>query len=373
MDIRGTARKGIKTKDLVKKLKPGEIAVINHLDLDQVAAESLIKANVKMVVNAASSISGRYPNLGPSILAKAGIPLLDRVGEAFFTNRPEVTEVEIKGERIYQDHQLLGEGVILTPEGVEQATEQAKKNLNHELDKFIQNTLEYALIEKDLVLGGLSLPPISTALAKKQVLVVVRGQNYRDDLKIILSYIREVRPVLIGVDGGADALLEFGLRPHLIIGDMDSVSDQALRSGAELIVHAYQDGHAPGLKRIQELNLRAHTFPSPGTSEDLALILAYEKGADLIVAVGTHSNMIDFLEKGRKGMASTFLVRLKVGSILVDARGVSRLYHSRVKVEQIFLICLAAFIPLILVLSSNKFLWDWLRLLWLKLRFSLKI
>ena len=307
------------------------------------------------------------------LLSKAGVPILDAVGFDCFNALPECAEVEIKEGRIYWQEQLLGEGVILNPERIEAATEAAKKNLNHELDKFIRNTLEYALVEKDLVLGGLKLPSLRTNLHKRQVLVVVRGQNYREDLKIILSYIREVKPVLIGVDGGADALIEFGLKPHLIIGDMDSVSDQALRSGAELVVHAYPDGRAPGLKRIRQLNLAAVTFPAPGTSEDLALILAYEKGADLIVAVGTHSNMIDFLEKGRPGMASTFLVRLKVGSILVDARGVSKLYHSRIKSGQIFVICLAAFIPFVLVLSLNKYFWDWLRLLWLKLRFLLKI
>ncbi|NLC53307.1 MAG: hypothetical protein GX770_05015 [Firmicutes bacterium] len=373
MEIRGTARKNSRTKDLVKKIKPGEIAIINHPDLDQVAAESLIKAQVRLVINASPSITGRYPNLGPTLLCKAGIPILDAVGLEFFNALPETAEVEIKDGRVYRQTQLLGEGFILTPERIEAATEEAKKNLNHELDKFIQNTLEYALVEKDLVLGGLNLPSLRTNLHRKQVLVVVRGQNYREDLKIILSYIREEKPVLIGVDGGADALIEFGLKPHLIIGDMDCVSDQALYSGAELVVHAYPDGKAPGLKRLRQLDLEAVTFPAPGTSEDLALILAYEKGADLIVAVGTHSNMIDFLEKGRPGMASTFLVRLKVGSILVDARGVSKLYHSRKSGGQIFVICLAAFIPLVLVLSLNKFFWDWLRLLWLKLRFLLKL
>jgi len=373
VEFRGTARKDRKTKDLVKRLRPGEIAFINHPDLDQVAAESLIKANARLVVNASPSITGRYPNLGPELLLKAGIPLLDRVGDDCFQALPEGAPVVIKDGRIYCEGQLLGSGEFLTAEGIAKATEEAKKNLNRELAKFIQNTLEYALVEQDLVLGNLPLPPLRTDLKNKQVLIVVRGQNYREDLKIILSYIREVKPVMIGVDGGADALREFGLKPHLIIGDMDSVSDEALLSGAELVVHAYPDGRAPGLKRLQELKLEAVTFPAPGTSEDIAMILAYEKGADLIVAVGTHSNMIDFLEKGRPGMASTFLVRLKVGSILVDARGVSKLYHSGMKSGQIILICLAAFIPLFLVLSLNKFFWDWLRLLWLKLRFLLKI
>ena len=373
MTIRGTARKDVKTKDLVKRLQPGEIAVIDHPDLDQVAAESLIQAKVRLVINASPSISGRYPNLGPELLTKAGIPILDQVGRECFEAIPEGAVLVVKENQILLDESVLGSGTLLTPQAIQARFNQAKENLHLELDKFIQNTLEYVRLEKDLIIGELPIPKIKTNLKKRHVLVVVRGQNYREDLKTIYSYIREVKPVLIGVDGGADALLEFGMKPDLIIGDMDSVSDRALLSGAELVVHAYQDGRAPGLERLEKLNLPAILFPAPGTSEDIALILAYEHGADLIVAVGTHSNMIDFLEKGRKGMGSTFLVRLKVGSILVDARGVSRLYRSKGQTGQIILICLAAFIPLILVLSLNRVTWDWLRLFWLRLRLLIKL
>jgi uncharacterized membrane-anchored protein len=373
LDIQGTAKKNIKTKNLISQLQQEEIAVIDHPDLDQIAAESLIQAKVKLVINASPSISGRYPNPGPEILLKAGIPILDQVGEECFNSLPDAGEIEIRNSCIFYNGILIGKGEELTLERIETLTKLANENLNSELGKFVHNTLEYALKEKDLIMGELPLPEIRTNFRKKQVLVVVRGQNYREDLKIIYSYIREVNPILMGVDGGADALLEFGLKPDIIIGDMDSVSDRALSSGAELIVHAYKDGRAPGFDRIKALGLEAVIFAAPGTSEDIALILAYEKGADLIVAVGTHSNMIDFLEKGRKGMASTFLVRLKVGSILVDARGVSKLYQNRIKVGQIILICLAAFLPLILVLSLNKATWDWLRLLWLRLRLIMRL
>jgi hypothetical protein len=233
------------------------------------------------VINASPSISGRYPNLGPKLLLKAGIPVLDQVGKDCFDTLPDNEEIEVKDERIFYNQNILGKGELLTLDSIEILTEQAKENLNVELDKFIQNTLEYAVLEKDLVLGNLSIPAIKTKMKNKQVVVVVRGQNYREDLKIIFSYIKEVKPILLGVDGGADALLEFGLRPDIIVGDMDSVSDKALCSGAELVVHAYQDGKAPGLKRINDLNLKAITFPAPGTSEDIALILAYENSCFL--------------------------------------------------------------------------------------------
>lgn len=368
MEFTSIARKDTRTKNLIKRLKPGEIAVIDHPDLDHVAAESLIKARIKLLINAGPSISGRYPNLGPKLLIEAGIPILDHVGKDCFNTIVDGEQIEVRDSRIFLKERLIGEGRLLNQELVESLTKAARKNLRRELDDFVQNTMDYALKEKNLILGELPIPKTATEMRKKHVLVVVRGQNYCEDLRTIYSYIKEVKPVLIGVDGGADALLEVGLRPDLIIGDMDSVSDEALKSGAELVVHAYPDGSAPGLERLRKLGLSPLIFPAPGTSEDIALLLAYEKGADLIVAVGTHSNMIDFLEKGRKGMASTFLVRLKVGSILVDARGVSLLYRSPLKAGQLALIGLAAFIPLLLVLTMNSLTRDWFRLLWLRLQ-----
>lgn len=366
--IRSVARKDRKTKKLVQRMKPGEIAVIDHPDIDRIAAEMLIKVRPRLVINAGDSISGRYPNPGPGLLLDAGIPILDGVGKESFDALPDGCEILVKGTQIFFAGRLLGEGWFLTGRMVTEMLEKARLNLRSELENFVRNTLEYALKEKDILLGAVPLPEIKTEFQKKQVLVVVRGENYREDLQAIASYLREVRPVLIGVDGGADALIEAGFIPNLIIGDMDSVSDEALLSGAELVVHAYPDGRAPGMERLQRLGKEGVVFSVPGTSEDIALLLAYEKGAGLIVAVGTHTHMIDFLEKGRKGMASTFLVRLKVGSVLVDARGVSLLYRNRIKAWQVWLIFLAAVIPLLAFFSLADPGNSWWRLLWLRIR-----
>jgi uncharacterized membrane-anchored protein len=298
-EIRSVARKDRKTKRLVQRIRPGEIAVIDHPDIDRIAAEMLIKTRPRLVINAGDSLSGRYPNPGPGLLLAAGIPLLDQVGEEAFAALPDGSEIVVKDGRIFFAGRLLGEGRLLTSALVEKLAEKARLNLGSELENFVRNTLEYALKEKDIILGALPLPEIKTDFRKKQVLVVVRGENYREDLQAIGSYLREVRPVLVGVDGGADALLETGFVPDLIIGDMDSVSDEALLSGAELVVHAYPDGRAPGMERLQRLGKEGVVFAAPGTSEDIALLLAYEKGAGLIVAVGTHTHMIDFLEKGQ--------------------------------------------------------------------------
>ncbi len=369
MKIKGKVRLGTKTKQLVKELKPGEIAVIDHCDVDQLAAQSLVRSDVKAVINAQPSISGKYPNLGPEKLLAADIPVIDDVGEEIFFQLETGEQIIIKGNDIIQSEGKINQGQLLTAPQVREKMKAIRENMESELNKFIENTLTYAKQEKDLILD-LETPKIDTELQNREVLMVVRGKNYRQDLEMVTSYIKEANPVLIGVDGGADALIAAGFIPDIIIGDMDSVSDQVLKCGAELIVHAYPDGRAPGMERINNLDLQAKKFPAPGTSEDITMLLAYEKKADLIVAVGTHTNMIDFLEKGRPGMASTFLARLKVGNKLVDAKGVSKLYNTRVKPKYLLQLVAASLIPIIALAVVSPSLYQLLRLLWIKLRFS---
>lgn len=370
--IRGTARLDRKTKNLVKRLLPGEIAVINHQELDEVCAQALVDAKVKAVVNAAKSLSEEYPNLGPQTLVSAGVYLLDNVGLEIMEKVEEDTVVEIDGDEIKVPGQWTGRGTVLTFAKVQLHMESAKKNIGMVLEKFVQNTIEYARQEQGLLLGDVNVPHTKTVFQNKHTLIVVRGQNYKDDLAAIRSYIKEVKPVLVGVDGGADALTEFGYRPDVIIGDMDSISDKTLKCGAELVVHAYPDGRAPGMNRINALGLKAVTFPAPGTSEDIAMLLAYHKGTDLIVALGTHTNLIDFLDKGRKGMSSTFLVRLKVGSILVDAKGVNKLYRNKVKFRYLAELVAAASVTVAIVAYQLfPVTRQMVRMVWLKLKIVL--
>ncbi|MEG6522603.1 putative cytokinetic ring protein SteA [Desulfotomaculum sp. 1211_IL3151] len=368
MNIKAIARVDKRTKDLAKRIHANEIAVICHHDLDKVAADSLIAARVKAVINAEPSLSDDYPNLGPITLLEAGIPIIDNVGKDIMERVQDGDELEIRGDIVYQGGQILAEGVSLYLQQVKEHMEQSRSRMDRVLSRFIHNTLDYAKNEVDFVCGGLLIPEVNTTFKGRHTLIVVRGHNYKQDLNAIKSYIDEVHPLLIGVDGGADALLEFGYKPDLIIGDMDSTTDKALCSGSELVVHAYPDGRAPGMERINNLGLSAKVFPAPGTSEDIAMMLAYEKGTELIVAVGTHSNMLDFLEKGRKGMSSTFLVRLKVGDILVDAKGVSQLYKSRVKMKYVGQILLAGLVPLTVVIAMAPPTRELFRLLVLNVR-----
>lgn len=358
MRIKGTVRLDKKTKNLAKRLRPGDIALINHEDIDSTAARMLVEAKVRAVINAARSCSGRYPNLGPRVLLDAGIPLIDNAGDDLFKGLREGEQIDINEGAISRNGDAIAHGEVLTPARVAELIEQSKANLGTVLEEFAENTLSYVTREKSLLLDPAALPDVQTLIDGRHALVVVRGENYKEDLHIIRTYIRDMKPVLIGVDGGADALLEMGLRPNVIIGDMDSVSDAALKCGAELIVHAYSNGVAPGLPRVEALGVQAAVCSVPGTSEDLALLLAYEKGAEVIVAVGTHSHLIDFLDKGRKGMSSTFLVRLKVGNRLVDAKGVSKLYRAQPSLRYVGVLALAALAALFAVIAFSPTVQD---------------
>lgn len=368
MLIKGRAKLDRRTKNLVTRLRKGDIAVISHDDIDEVAANSLIDIRPHIIINTRPSITGRYPAKGALKILKAGIPIMEEVPDEIFDLIREGNMLEIRDEQIFCGDRFIAEGKLLTVDDVREKLHEADENFKTELDDFVDNTLEYAKKEKDILLGNLEVPPLSAHILNRHVLIVVRGASYKEDLRTISSYITEQKPVIIGVDGGADAILEFGLTPDIIVGDMDSVSDAALQSGAEIVVHAYANGKAPGLERVREMGLNAEVFPVPGTSEDVAMILAWEYGASLIVAVGTHSNMVDFLEKGRKGMASTFLVRLKVGSILVDARGVSQLYKQNLHSKYLAQLIIAALVPITIILWVSPATRPFFKLLLLQLR-----
>lgn len=354
-EVVGTIRVDPRTKDLTKRLRHGDIAVIDHRDLDQVSAQALVACQPVAVVNAASSISGRYPNLGPEILVEAGIPLVDRVGPQVMgaVRDGQLARLTAGGE-LQVGGRTVARGTPMEPAGVQEAMTAARAGLAVQLEAFAANTMEYLREERDLLLDGVGLPDIRTRLEGRNVLVVVRGYHYKEDLHTLRPFIREYRPVLIGVDGGADALVEAGHKPHLIVGDMDSVSDTTLTCGAEVVVHAYRDGRAPGLERVEDLGVSdAVVFPATGTSEDVAMLLADGKGASLIVAVGTHATLIEFLDKGRAGMASTFLTRLRIGGKLVDAKGVSRLYRQRISTASVVMLVCAGLFALIAAMAST--------------------
>jgi uncharacterized membrane-anchored protein len=352
----GVARVGIRTKDLAKRLQRGEIAVINHQDLDRVAAESLIEAGAVAVVNASESISGRYPNEGPRSVVRAGVPLLDAVGPAVLDAVHDGDVVEVRDGALWRGDEKLGVGTPLNADDIEQRMEAARAGIGSELRRFAENTLRYVEQEADVTFEPLVVPPLRTTISGRHAMVVVRGHDYKEDLAALRAYIRQFHPVLIAVDGGADALLDLGLTPDIITGDFDSLSDRAMRCGAELVHHVHPDGRAPGREHLEEWALPYVEFVAEGMSEDAAMLLAYEAGASLIVTVGAHATMVEFLDKGRRGMASTFLTRLRLGPVVVDAKGVNRLYESRVRRRDLLLLIASALlVVVVMAIASDSF------------------
>jgi uncharacterized membrane-anchored protein len=329
-EIAGPARLGRRTKELVKRLRPEDVAIVDHADIDRVSAEELVETGVRVVVNVAESSTGRFPNPGPLELVRAGVTLVDAPDAPLFEVLSDGELVRVEHGQVWRDGTLLAEGTELEVPALALALAEQQARLTDALEAFAENTLLHLRGEAQVLAAGLELPPLATRFRDRHALVVARGPGYKSDLRMVRPYIRDFRPVVVAVDGGADALREAGLEADMIVGDFDSVSDVALRGGAELVVHAYAGGAAPGAERLRRLGLDFVTVSAPGISEDLALQIAHEKGASLIVAVGTHFNLVEFLERERAGMASTFVTRLKVGESLVDAKGVSRLVNRHV-------------------------------------------
>jgi uncharacterized membrane-anchored protein len=371
--IEGTARLGERTKHLVKRLRPGDVAVIDHLNIDRIAAEELIEAGVVAVLNASPSSDGRYPNSGPLMLAHAGVRLIDAPGPGPFELLKDGDRVRIDGGTVLVGEEEVLRGHVLGAVELERQLEEQRERIDEALAEFAENTVAHVRQETDLLTGTVEFPSTRASFRDRHVLIVVRGDRHRRDLKALRAYIRDVRPLIVAVDGGADGVLEAGLKPDIILGDMDSAGDAALACGAELIVHAYPDGRAPGCERLVEAGLPHTVVPAAGTSEDVAMLMAFEKGATLIVTVGAHFNLIEFLDRKRGGMSSTFLTRLRIGERLVDAKGVSRLYNPSSTLAPISFILVAFAIVLAILVITSPALNDLFELIWLKVRIWLGI
>jgi uncharacterized membrane-anchored protein len=370
-EVAGIARLGKRTKHLVKRLRPGDIAIIDHLDLDRVSGEDLIACGVEGVVNCSDSTSGSYPNAGPLLLVQAGIHLIDAPGADLFDKLDDGDPVILRGGDVLRRGEVVATGTVQDPATVQEQTDERRREIGEALEAFAQNTVEHMVAERELLAGKLELPQFQTEFRDRTALVVVRGVDHKRDMKALRGYVRDNRPALVGVDGGADAIIEEGFKPDMIVGDMDSATEATLRCGAELVVHAYPDGRAPGREYLDKLGLQYKVVPAPATSQDVAMLIAAEKGARLIVSVGSHFNLVEFMDKNRAGMSSTFLTRLRIGEILVDAKGVSRLYRPSPGSAPLALVLATGLITLMAIVLTTPGLRDVADLLWLKLRLLL--
>lgn len=379
--VSGPVRPGRRTKLLVKHLVRGDIALIDHENLDRVSAEELIAAGVGAVLNCRPSSSGTYPNLGPQLLVEANILLIDLPDDALFAELDDGDPIVVVAEgpadgtvgEVRRRGELLARGEVLGLARVRAETEARRREIGDALERFAHNTIAHMREERELLAGRIELPRFRTDFRDRSTLVVVRGVDHQRDLRALRPFIRDLRPVIVAVDGGAEALIEEGLTPDMIVGDMDSAGEAALRCGAELVVHSYPDGRAPGRARLEQMGVDFKLVPAPGTSQDVAMLIAAEKGARLIVSVGSQFNLVEFLDRNREGMSSTFLTRLRIGEILVDAKGVSRLYRPRPGLTPLLLVIAAGLVALIAVVWTTPALRDVVDLLWLKLQLLLGV
>ncbi len=347
----GTARVDRRSAAALRRVGPGDVVVLDHVDLDRALAEALVAAGVAAVVNAASSISGRYANLGPEVLASAGVLIVDEVGVGVFDRLKDGRPVRVDEGVVYVDDEPVASGHELGLAEVRERMAQAREGLATQLQGFTHNATEFLRREPDLLLHGAGVPELDVTLAGRPVVVVTRDFDWEADLAAVRRFLEEQDPVLVAVDAGADVLLDAGHTPDLLVVGQEglsdasagpAVSDRALTSAREVLVHADSSGRLVGAERLERLGVRAQRIAAAGTTSDIALLVVHAGEADVLVAVGSHPGLDEFLDRQRSGLASTFLTRLKVGSRLVDAKAVPLLYSARTPRWRLWLLLLVA-------------------------------
>jgi uncharacterized membrane-anchored protein len=353
---------------LLRRVGPGDIAVLDARDLDRVTADALVDAGVAAVINASSSITGRYPNLGPEVLLSNGVVLIDDTGQEVFKKVRDGARVRVNDGGVYSGDRRLIVGTERGDQEISELMHEAKSGLVAHLEAFAGNTIEFIRSESPLLIDGIGIPDIDVDLNRRHVVIVGEEDAAVDELKCLKPFIKEYQPVLVGVGTGADVLRKAGYRPQLIVGDPDMMTADVLRCGAQVVLPADADGHAPGLDRIQDLGIGAMTFPAAGSATDLALLLADHHGAALIVTAGHTATIEEFFDRTRaRSNPSTFLTRLKVGHKLVDAKAVATLYRSRISAGAIAFLVLAMLVAIIVALwvsRADHAVLDWISSYW---------
>jgi uncharacterized membrane-anchored protein len=332
--VHGLARVHRRTANVLGRLHAGDVAVLDHLDMDRATAQALVDAGVVAVVNASPMISGRFPNLGPELLVEAGILVVDGAGPEIFDRVKDGTPLRVDGGEVHADDTLVADARELTPDLVRAEMDRARSGLSAQLESFTHNSTEFLRREQDLLLHGHGVPQTATEMAGRPVVVAVRSHGWEEELRGIKPFVREQRPVLIGVDRGADALAGAGHHPDVVVvtgGSDDLPAAAVLRRARDVVVLVERGAKRGATEPFERLGIRPLRFETSATTEDAALLLAAAHEAALIVGVGMHATLDEFLDRRRSGLASTFLTRLKLGPDLVDAAAVPRLYDGAVR------------------------------------------
>ncbi len=364
--VTGTARVGTPTSSVLPLLRPGDIAVIDHVDLDRDTATALVEAGVRAVVNAAPMISGRYANLGPEVLAEAGVLLVHQVGKDGIGRIQDDQQIRLLDGVVYavlpdgQDEEIAS-GRAIDLDEVHHEMDRAHGDLVAHIDALAHPTGDSPRREQELLLGGRGLPDTTTQLAGRPVVVVARTDHA--DLQAIGPFVREQAPVVVAVGACANDLLGLSWAPDVVVvtaGDPGSMpSADALRVATDVVLMAPRGSSLAEQATIEAVASAPHLVDSSATAEDLALLLAYHHDAALIVGVGLGARLEDFLGGQSAARTSSFATRLKVGDRLVDAAAVRALYAGRPASGQVALVVLAGIVALIAAISVTPVGHDW--------------
>jgi uncharacterized membrane-anchored protein len=364
--VHGPARVHRRTASVLGRLHPGDVAVLDHLDMDRATAQALVDAGVVAVVNASPMISGRYPNLGPDLLVGAGLAVVDSVGPEVFDRVRDGVAVRIDGGAVHLGDEQVAEGRELTADLVASEMDRARSGLSAQLESFTHNSTEFLRREQDLLLHGSGLPTLRTAMAARPVVVVSDPRELAARRKDLKAFLREQRPVLVGVDAGADALLAAGHQPHVVVvtASADPPSSKVVRAAQDVVLVAEPGGARSSVETLERLGARPHRLETTAAAQDAALLLADAAEARVIVVVGSRATLEEFLDRGRTGLASTYLTRLKVGTRIVDAEAVPTLYSGRVRPRHVLLALLVCVLAVAAAIATTPVGQEWAQDAW---------
>lgn len=362
--VRGTARVDRRTSALVNRVGRGDVVVVDHVDLDRATAQELVDRQVVAVLNAGPMISGRFPSQGPKVLAAAGVVMVDELGPELFTVMRDGDQVRVDEGTVHARKDRTLEGRLLDAGVVEAQMLEAAAGLGHQLDSFTHNSTEFLRREQELLLHGEGVPVPSTKIADRPAVVVVAGEAYETELRSVRRFVAEQKPVLIGVDRAADALVKARLKPDIVVISADAHDDElpsaaTLKAARDVVLLVDRGASRTVAERFSKIGVQPLPFTSSATTEDAALILADAGEASVIVGVGMHATLSDFLDRQRAGLASTYLTRLKVGPRLVDAAAVPTLYSGRVRPRHLVALVLAGVLALGAAIGTTPVGQDW--------------
>jgi uncharacterized membrane-anchored protein len=360
--VTGTARTDRRTTALLPRLRSGDVAVLDHVDLDGPTAEALVEAGVVAVVNRSPMISGRFPNRGPQLLVDAGIPMVDLAhgldGRDLLAAVADGRPVQVRGGSLLLGDQVVAEGRALSAEDVADQLGAAESGLSSQLHTLTHNTAEFLRREEALVLHGEGVPQTRTRLRGRPVVVVAQGPDDVAELRRIRRYLREVEPVVIASGDGLTVARGAGLRPDVVVLDARAEElppAKALRECRDVVITQATSGMRAGMgaDRFERLGVRVLTMQTSATPADAALLLADAAGATPIIGVGLRGTIDEFLDGNREGLGSGFVARLKVGPRLVDADAVPMLYSGQLRARHAYLVLLIGLIAVAAALATT--------------------